>query len=112
MIDKRAKLSVRRLMGLEALCPKPNLSKPAPGHKTYPYLMKSLVIERPNQAWCADITYIRLDGGFVYLVAVMDWYSRKVLSWGLSNTMDASFCVRALERAIERYGCPEVMNTD
>lgn len=101
-----------RLMGLEALCPKPNLSKPAPGHKIYPYLMKALTINRPNQAWCADITYIRLDGGFVYLVAIMDWYSRKILAWELSNSMDASFCVKALSRAIALNGPPEVMNTD
>lgn len=101
-----------RLMGLEALCPKPNLSKPACGHKIYPYLMKSLTINRPNQAWCADITYIRLDGGFVYLVAIMDWYSRKILAWELSNSMDASFCVKALRTAIALNGPPEVMNTD
>jgi putative transposase len=106
---------VRRLMrkmGLEALCPKPNLSKPAPGHTIYPYLMKGLSIVRPNQAWCSDITYIRLDGGFVYLVVIMDWFSRKILSWELSNSMDASFCVKALCRAIEQYGPPKVMNTD
>jgi putative transposase len=91
-------------MGLEALCPKPNLSKPAPGHRIYPYLMKGLNINRPNQAWCSDITYIRLNGGFVYLVAIMDWYSRKILSWELSNSMDASFCVKALQRAIALDG--------
>lgn len=111
-VGRRRVRRLMRLMGLEALCPKPNLSKPAPGHKVYPYLMKHLVVTRPNQAWCADITYIRLEGGFVYLVAIMDWFSRKVLSWELSNSMEASFCVNALNRAIEKHGYPEVMNTD
>jgi putative transposase len=111
-VGRRRVRRLMRLMGLEALCPKPNLSKPAPGHKIYPYLMKGLNINRPNQAWCSDITYIRLDGGFVYLVAIMDWYSRKILAWELSNSMDASFCVKALLRAIALYGPPEVMNTD
>jgi len=111
-VGRRRVRRLMRLMGLEALCPKPNLSKPAPGHKIYPYLMKGLVVNRPNQAWCADITYIRLDGGFVYLVAIMDWYSRKILAWELSNSVDASFCVKALLRAIALYGPPEVMNTD
>ena len=111
-VGRRRVRRLMRLMGLEALCPKPNLSKPAPGHKIYPYLMKGLTINRPNQAWCSDITYIRLDGGFVYLVAIMDWYSRKILAWELSNSMDASFCVKALLRAIALYGPPEVMNTD
>jgi putative transposase len=111
-VGRRRVRRLMRLMGLEALCPKPNLSKPAAGHKIYPYLMKGLKINRPNQAWCADITYIRLDGGFVYLVAIMDWYSRKILAWELSNSMDASFCVKALQRAIALYGAPEVMNTD
>lgn len=111
-VGRRRVRRLMRLMGLEALCPKPNLSKPQPGHKIYSYLMKGLNISRPNQAWCADITYIRLDGGFVYLVAIMDWYSRKILAWELSNTMDASFCVKTLQRAIALYGSPEVMNTD
>jgi putative transposase len=106
---------VRRLlglMGLEALCPKPNLSKPTPGHRVFPYLMRGIAVQRPNQAWCADITYIRLERGFTYLFAILDWHSRKVLSWELSNTLDAAFCVRALRQAIETYGPPEVMNTD
>lgn len=106
---------VRRLMremGLQAQCPKPNLSRPAPNHKTYPYLMRTLRIDRPNQAWCADITYIRLEGGFVYLVAIMDWHSRYVLDWELSNSLDAAFCAAALERAIARFGPPQVCNTD
>ncbi len=101
-----------RLMGLEAQCPKPNLSKPAPGHKVYPYLMKSMKLDGPNQAWCADITYIRLEGGFVYLVAIMDWFSRKVLAWELSNTFDTAFCLKCLLRAVETHGIPSVMNTD
>ena len=111
-VGRRRVRRLMRLMGLEALCPKPNLSKPAPGHKIYPYLMRGLNINRANQAWCADITYIRLNGGFVYLVAIMDWYSRKILSWELSNSMEASFCVKALLQAIALYGPPEVMNTD
>lgn len=111
-VGRRRVRRLMRLMGLEAQCPKPNLSKPAPGHKVYPYLMKSVKINRPNQAWCTDITYIRMEGGFMYLVAVMDWHSRAVLSWELSNTLDTDFCVRALRRALERHGAPEVFNTD
>ena len=111
-VGRRKVRRLMRLMGLEALCPKPNLSKPAPGHKVYPYLMRNLSVERPNQAWCADITYIRLDGGFVYLIAIMDWYSRKILAWELSNSMNAGFCVKALQRALTLYDPPEIMNTD
>lgn len=111
-VGRRKVRRLMRLMGLEALCPKPNLSKPAPGHKVYPYLMRGLSVERPNQAWCADITYIRLNGGFVYLVAIMDWYSRRILAWELSNSMDACFCVKALQRALALHGPPEIMNTD
>lgn len=107
---------VRRLMlkmGLQAQCPKPNLSKPAPGHKVYPYLMRNLVIDGPNQAWCADITYVRLEGGFVYVFAIMDWYSRKVLAWEMSNTLDTAFCLKALYRAIGENGPPtKAFNTD
>ena len=101
-----------RLMGLEAQCPKPNLSRPAQGRKVYPYLMKSVAVDRPNRAWCTDITYIRMEKGFMYLVAVMDWYSRKVLSWELSNTLDTKFCLKALHEAIRNHGVPEVFNTD
>jgi len=101
-----------RLMGLEAQCPKPNLSKPAPGHKVYPYLMKTMTIDGANQAWCADITYIRLEGGFVYLVAIMDWFSRKVIAWESSNTFDTAFCLKCLKRAVKTHGKPAVMNTD
>ena len=106
---------VRRLMlvmGLRALGPKANTSKPAPGHKIYPYLLRDLVIDRPNQVWCADITYIPIGRGFLYLVAIMDWASRAVLAWRLSNTLDADFCVRALEEALARFGRPEIFNTD
>ena len=106
---------VRRLMqvmGIQSVAPKPNTSKPSKEHKIYPYLLGGLDINRSNQVWCSDITYVRMPGGFVYLAAVMDWYSRKVLSWEVSVTMDDSFCVSALERAIRRYGKPEIFNTD
>ncbi len=99
-------------MGLVALYPKRNLSLPDQAHKVYPYLLKDLVIDRQNQVWATDITYIPMARGFVYLVAIMDWYSRRVLSWGVSNTLDTSFCVAALNEAIETYGAPEIFNTD
>ena len=99
-------------MGLSAIYQKPNTSKPHPQHKVYPYLLRGVTIERPNQVWCADISYIPLRRGFLYLVAIMDWASRKVLSWRLSNTMDADFCVAALEEALARFGKPEIFNTD
>ena len=101
-----------RLMGIEALGPKPNLSKPAPGHRIYPYLLRNLTIDRPNQVWATDITYIPLEHGFLYLVAVMDWASRAVLAWRLSNTMDVSFCVETLEEALASFGKPEIFNSD
>jgi putative transposase len=100
-----------RWMGLCALYPKPFLSKSVAGNKIYPYLLKDLQIERPNQVWSTDITYIRLRHGFVYLVAVMDWYSRYVLSWELSTTMETAFCISALEWAL-RQGRPEIFNSD
>ncbi len=99
-------------MGIAALYPKKNTSKPGKGHKIYPYLLKVLEINRPNQVFCSDITYIPMAKGFVYLAVIMDWYSRKVLSCRISNTMDSDFCVDALEEAIERYGAPEIFNTD
>jgi transposase InsO family protein len=113
---KRVRRLMRR-MGIEALGPKPRTTKPAPGHKIYPYLLRDMTIERPNQVWAADITYIPIGRGFLYLVAVIDWASRAVLSWRLSNTMDASFCLAALEEALPRYGKastaqPEIFNTD
>ena len=101
-----------RLMGLMPIYQQPRTSVPAKGHKRYPYLLRELKIERPNQVWCADITYIPLAKGFLYLVAIMDWHSRKVLAWRLSNTMDVQFCIDALEEALDRHGCPEIFNTD
>ena len=101
-----------RLMGLTPIYQKPRTSVPAKGHKRYPYLLRGLAIERPNQVWCADITYIPLARGFLYLVAIMDWHSRKVLAWRLSNTMDVQFCVDALEEALDRHGPPDIFNTD
>lgn len=106
---------VQRLMtkmGLMAIYQRPNTSKPHPEHKIYPYLLKGIDIQEPNHVWCADITYIPMRRGFLYLVAVMDWYSRKVLSWRLSNTLDADFCVEALKEALTRYGKPAIFNTD
>jgi putative transposase len=106
---------VQRLMqklGLAGMAPGPNTSKPHPEHKIYPYLLRGLDIIRPNQVWSTDITYIRLRHGFVYLVVIIDWFSRKILSWRLSNTMDAGFCVDCLEEAIKIYGTPEIFNTD
>ena len=101
-----------RLMGLESLAPKPNTSKPNHEHPVYPYLLRGLTIDRPNQVWAADITYIPLARGFAYLVAIMDWHSRRVLSWRLSNTLDSSFCVEALQQALSRFGRPEIFNSD
>ena len=98
-------------LGLQAMAPGPDTSKPQPGHKVYPYLLRGMEITRPNQVWSTDITYIRLPRGFVYLVAVIDWYSRKVLSWRLSNTMDTGFCMDCLEQALAQ-GMPEIFNTD
>lgn len=100
-----------RLMGLEAIYPHPRTSQPAPGHKIYPYLLRGLDINRPNQVWPTDITYIPMRKGFVYVVAIIDWYSRFVLSWSLSNTLDADFCVETLKEALQ-YGTPEIFNTD
>jgi putative transposase len=99
-------------MGLEAVAPGKKTSQPNQGHKIYPYLLRHLSIDRPDQVWCSDITYIRLKHGFAYLTVIMDWHSRYVLSWEISVTMDDSFCVSALERALRRYGCPEIFNTD
>ncbi len=101
-----------RLMGLAAIYQAPRTSAPHPEHRIYPYLLKGMAITRPNQVWCADITYIPVQHGFLYLVAIMDWATRYVLSWRLSNTMDARFCVEALNEALARYGKPEIFNTD
>jgi len=106
---------VRRLMakmGLTAIYQKPRTSEPHPAHRTYKYLLRHLTIDRPNHVWCADITYIPMRRGFLYLVAIMDWATRKVLAWRLSNTMDAEFCIQALEEAMARFGVPEIFNTD
>jgi putative transposase len=101
-----------RLMGIEALYVKPRLSQGHPEHRKYPYLLRGLSITRPNHVWATDITYIPMAKGFCYLVAIIDWASRMVLSWRLSNTLDSSFCVEALREAIDKYGCPEIFNTD
>jgi putative transposase len=100
-----------RIMGLEAIYAKPRLSIPAPGHRIYPYLLRDVTIDRPDQCWSSDITYIRMRGGFVYLVAIMDWHSRYVLSWEVSVSLETSFCVAALEWALQ-HGPPEMFNTD
>lgn len=103
-----------RLMGIEAIyqTPRTSIPHPHPQHKVYPYLLKGLEILRPNQVWCSDITYIPIGRGFLYLVVIMDWYSRKALSWRLSNTLDTHFCVEAIEEAIDKYGAPDIFNTD
>ena len=101
-----------RQMGITALYPKKNTSQPDKRHKVYPYLLKGLKIDRPNRVWATDISYIPMARGFAYLVAIMDWHSRKVLTWPLSNTMDTEFCLDALEEAIVRYGKPEIFNTN
>jgi putative transposase len=111
-VNRKRIQRLMRTMGIVALYPKRNLSLANQAHKIYPYLLRNLVIDRPNQVWSTDITYVPMARGFVYLVAVMDWYSRRVLSWRVSNTMDTSFCVEALEEAIENHGAPEIFNTD
>ena len=111
-VSRKRVQRLMRLLGLQAVYQRPRTSEPHPEHRIYPYLLRDRSITRPNQVWCADVTYIPLQRGFLYLVAVMDWASRKVLSWRLSNTLDASFCVEALEEALERYGAPEIFNTD
>ncbi len=104
--------TLMKRMGIEAIYRKPNTSKPTPGHKIYPYLLRKLAITRPNQAWAMDITYIPMARGFVYLTAVVDWFSRRVLAWRLSITMETAFCIEALEEALARHGKPEIFNTD
>ena len=111
-INRKRVQRLMRKMGIAALGPKPRTTKPAPGHRIFPYLLRHLAIERPNQVWAADITYIPIGRGFLYLVAVIDWASRAVLAWRLSNTMDVSFCVSALAEALARFGKPEIFNTD
>jgi putative transposase len=101
-----------RLMGLMPIYQKPNTSRPAKGHKIWPYLLKGLRVGRPNQVWAADITYLPMRRGFLYLVAIIDWFTRKVLAWRISNTLEADFCVEALNEAVHKFGSPEIMNTD
>ena len=112
VVNRKRIQRLRRLLAIETLYPKRNLSLANQKHKIYPYLLRGLEITRPNQVWSTDITYIPMAKGFVYLVAVMDWFSRRVLSWKISTTMDTGFCVEALQEAIESYGCPEIFNTD
>src|SRR5271168_5802 len=104
--------TLMKRMGIEAIYRRPNTSKPAPGHKIYPYLLRALPITRPNQAWATDITYIPMARGFVYLTVVLDWFSRRVLSWRLSITMEVEFCLEAVEEALAKHGKPEIFNTD
>lgn len=111
-VNRKRVQRLLQTLGLVGMAPGPNTSQPHPQHKIYPYLLRGVDIIRPNQVWSTDITYIRLPRGFVYLVAIIDWYSRKVLSWRLSNTMDAGFCVDCLEEAINNYGSPEMFNSD
>ena len=112
VVNRKRVQRLMRQMGIVALYPKRNTSRRNQAHRVYPYLLKGLTIDRPNQVWATDVTYIPMARGFVYLVAIIDWYSRKVLSWRLSNTLDAQFCIEALEEALSRHGQPEIFNTD
>jgi len=111
-VGRRHVATLMKRMGIEAICRRRNTSKPAPGHKIYPYLLRGVKVERPNQVWACDITYIPMARGFVYLVAIVDWFTRRVLSHRVSITMEAGFCVEALEEALGKYGRPEIFNTD
>lgn len=111
-VNRKQIQRLMRLMDLESLAPKPNTSRPAPEHPRYPYLLRNVKIYRVNQVWCTDVTYIPMACGFGYLVAIMDWYSRRVLAWRLSNTLDTGFCVEALTEALSRFGKPDIFNTD
>ena len=111
-VNRKRVSRLMELLGIEAVYPKPKLSQPGEGHRIYPYLLRGTTVERVNQVWSTDITYIRMAQGFVYLVAVMDWFSRRVLSWRLSITMEADFCVEAVQEAMVKYGRPEIFNTD
>jgi putative transposase len=111
VVNRKRVVRLMRLMGLEAIYPKRRTSRPAPGHRIYPYLLRGVTVDRPNQVWSTDITYVPLERGYLYLTAILDWYSRYVLAWRLSNTLTSDFCVEALEAALRR-GCPEVFNTD
>jgi len=111
-VNRKRIQRLMRVMGIEAIYPKPHTSRPHPEHKIYPYLLRDLSIDHTNHVWSADITYVPMARGFMYLVAVMDWHSRKILSWRLSNTLESDFCVEALQEALSRYGQPEIFNTD
>ncbi|WP_416274634.1 IS3 family transposase [Lamprobacter sp.] len=112
VVNRKRIQRLMRQMGLAGMAPGPMTSRPNPEHKVYPYLLRGVAITRPNQVWSSDITYVRLPRGFVYLTTILDWYSRKVLSWRISNTMDAAFCIDALTEALEHYGAPEIFNSD
>ena len=111
-VNRKRVRRLMRAMGLVSVAPKPNTSRPHPQQAVYPYLLRGVVIERPNQVWSTDITYLRIERGWAYLVALIDWHSRYVLAWRLSNTMDTAFCVDALTEALEQHGTPEIFNTD
>src|SRR6202047_4456844 len=112
LVNRKRVQRLMRVMGLVAIYQRPNTSKAAAAHKIYPYLLSGMAIERVNKVWCSDVTYIPMAKGFLYLVVIMDWVSRTVLAWRLSNTLGADFCVEALEEALSRYGRPEIFNTD
>ena len=111
-VNRKRVQRLMRQMGIEAVYPKPRTSRPHPQHRIYPYLLRNLNIDQPNQVWATDITYIPMARGFMYLVAIMDWHSRKILSWRVSNTMEPAFCIDALKEALSRYGAPDIFNTD
>ena len=111
-VNEKRLRRLMRLMGLMPIYQKPSTSKPAKGHKTWPYLLRGLSVNRPNQVWATDITYLPMRRGFLYLVAIMDWFTRTVLAWRISNTLEADFCIEALNEAIHTFGAPEIMNTD
>jgi putative transposase len=111
-IGRRRVTTLMQRMGIVAIYCRPSTTKRAPGHRIYPYLLRGLTIDRPNHVWATDITYIPMARGFVYLAAVMDWFTRRILAWRLSNTLEASFCIEAVEEALAKYGCPHIFNTD
>lgn len=111
-LNRKRTQRLMRLMDIVSTAPKPNTSKPTPEHPVFPYLLRNVKVSRVNQVWATDITYIPMDHGFAYLVAIIDWYSRRVLAWRLSNTLETTFCIDALEEALRRYGRPEIFNTD
>ncbi|MFQ6604853.1 MAG: IS3 family transposase, partial [Fidelibacterota bacterium] len=112
IVNRKRIQRLMRMMGIHSTAPKPNTSQPGNQHKIFPYLLRNVTIDHPNQVWCTDITYVPMAKGFLYLVAIMDWHSRKVLSWRLSNSLDTAFCIDALQEALVKYGNPEIFNTD